>query len=152
MRVLWAARRSNQSILKEISPWIFIGKTDAEAPIFWPPDAKRWLTGKDPDAGKNWGQQEKGWQRMRLHHWFNRHELEQTLGDGEGQGSLACCSPWIAQSWSQISVWKTVDKQWVRGKGRAKATFTFENDWEWASRSTDEIAHDWNADLLWEDH
>ena len=55
LKVPWTARRSNQSILKEISPWIFIGRTDAEAetPILWPPDAKGWLIGKDPDAGKD---------------------------------------------------------------------------------------------------
>ena len=60
LRVPWTARRSNQSILKEIS--IFIGRTNAEAetPILWPHDAKSWLTGKDPDAGKDWGQEEKG--------------------------------------------------------------------------------------------
>ena len=79
--------------------WIFIGKTDAEAeaPIFWPPDAKRQLTGKDADAGKDWGQEEKwvtedemaGW-----HHQFKRHEFEQTLRDSKEQGSLVCCSPW----------------------------------------------------------
>ena len=79
-------------------PWIFIGKTDAEAeaPILWSPDTKSWLTGNDSNAGKDWGQEEKqmiedeivGW-----HHWLNGHEFEQALGDGEGQGSLVCCSP-----------------------------------------------------------
>ena len=66
LRVPWTARRSNQSILKEISPG-FIGRTDAEAetPILWPPHAKSWLTGKDPDARRDWGQEERGWQRMR---------------------------------------------------------------------------------------
>ena len=61
LRVSWTARRSNQSILKEIKLWMFIGRTDAEAeaPILWPPDAKSRLTGKDPDAGKHWGQEEK---------------------------------------------------------------------------------------------
>ena len=96
---------------KEIKPvhpkgnqsWIFIGRTDAEAeaPTLWPPDAKIQLTGKDPDAGKDWGQEEKrttedemvGW-----HHWFNGHDFEQTLEDSEGQGSPACCSPW---SWKE---------------------------------------------------
>ena len=91
---------------KEIKPvhpkgnqsWIFIGKTDAEAetPIFWPPDAKNWLTGKDPDAGKDWRREEKrmtedemvGW-----HHWLNGHEFQQAPGVGDGQG-LVCCSPW----------------------------------------------------------
>ena len=82
---------------KRKQPWIFIRRTDAEASILWLPDVKSWLIGKDPDAGKDWGQEEKevaedempGW-----HHWLNRHEFEQTLGDSEGQGSLACCSPW----------------------------------------------------------
>ena len=92
---------------KEIQPvhpkgnqsWVFIGKTDAEAeaPILWPPNAKSQLTRKDPDAGKDWRQEEKemtedemvGW-----HHQLNGHEFEQAPGDGEGQGSLECCSPW----------------------------------------------------------
>ena len=66
LRVPWTARRSNQSILREINPeWRFIGKTDAEALIPWPPDSKSQLIGKDPDAGKDWRQEEKGWQRMR---------------------------------------------------------------------------------------
>ena len=79
-------------------PWIFIGRTnaEAEAPILWPRDAKSQLIGKDPDAGKNWRQGEKeatedemvGW-----HHWLNGHEFEQTSGESEGQGRLACCSP-----------------------------------------------------------
>ena len=80
-------------------PWIFIGRTDAEAkvPIHWPPDAKSWLVGKDPDAGKDWRQEEKGAAEneiVRWHHRLNGHEFEQTLGDSEGQGSLACCNPW----------------------------------------------------------
>ena len=92
---------------KEIQPvhpkgnqsWIFIERTDAEAepPIFWPPDMKNWLIGKDPDAGKDWGQEEKettenemvGW-----HHQLNGHEFEWALGIGDGQGGLECCSPW----------------------------------------------------------
>ena len=80
-------------------PWIFIGKTDAgdEAPILWPPDAKSRLIGKDLDAGKDWRQKEKGTTENEMggwHHWLNGHEFEQALGDGEGQGSLVCCSPW----------------------------------------------------------
>ena len=88
---------------KEIKPvnakgnqsWIFIGRTDAEAeiPILWPPDAKSWRIWKVSD----WRQEEKwmtedeivGW-----HHWLDRHEFEQAPGVGDGQGSLACCSPW----------------------------------------------------------
>ena len=78
-------------------PWIFIGRTDAEAPIFWPPDARNQLIGKDPDAGKDWGQDEKGAKEDEMagwHHRLNGHEFEQTLGDSKGQGSLACCSQW----------------------------------------------------------
>ena len=91
---------------KEIKPvhpkgnqsWIMIGSTDveAEALVLWPPDAKNWLTGKDPDAGKDW-RQEKGMtedEMVRWHHWLKGHELEHALRDNEGQGSLACCSPW----------------------------------------------------------
>ena len=76
---------------------IFIGRTDAEAPILWLPDAKSWLIGKDPDAGKDWRQKEKGMiedEMVGLHHWLDGHEFEQALGVGDGQRSLACCSPW----------------------------------------------------------
>ena len=77
---------------------VFIGKNDAEAetPTFWPPDGKNWLFGKDPDAGKDWGQEKEttddemvGWD-----HWHNGHEFEWAPRVGDGQGSLACCSPW----------------------------------------------------------
>ena len=86
---------------KEIKPkgnqfWIFIGRTDAEAPIIWPHDAKSQLTGKDPDAGKDW-RQEKGTtedEMVGCHHQLNSQESEQTLGDCEGQGSLESCSSW----------------------------------------------------------
>ena len=87
---------------KRNQPWMFIRRTDAEAeaPILWLPDEKSWLTGMsewpdDPDAGKEWGQEEKGATEDEIlgwHHWFNGHEFEQTPGDGNGQGSLACCS------------------------------------------------------------
>ena len=85
--------------------WLFIGRTDVEAetPILWPPDAKSWLIWKDPDAGKDWGQEEKGTtgdEMVGWHHQFNGHEFGQTPGDGEGQGSLACCSPMGLQSWA----------------------------------------------------
>ena len=79
--------------------WIFIGRTDAEAkaPIFWPPDVKNWHTGKDPDAGKDWRQEEKGTTEGEMvgwHHWLDEHEFEQALCVGDGQTSLECCSPW----------------------------------------------------------
>ena len=88
-------------------PWIFIGRTDAEAPIFWPPNAKNRLIGKDPDSGKDWRQEEKGMTEGEMvgwHHQLNRHKFEQTPGDGEGQGSLACCSPWGSQ---RVGHWTT---------------------------------------------
>ena len=80
-------------------PWIFIRRTDAKAdiPILWPLDGKNWLTGKNLDARKDWRQKEKGVaedEMVRSHHQLNGHEFEQTLGESEGQTSLACCSPW----------------------------------------------------------
>ena len=97
LKVCWTAR-SNQSILREINPWIFTGRTDAEAEalVFWSSDVNRWLIGKVPDAGKEWGQKEKRASEDEMagqHHQCNEHELGQTPRDCEGQGSLACCSP-----------------------------------------------------------
>ena len=79
--------------------WIFIGRTDAEAetPILWPPDGKNWLLRKDPDAGKDWRQEEKGTTEEKMlgwYQWLDGHEFEKAPGIGDGQGSLACCSPW----------------------------------------------------------
>ena len=86
--------------IKPVNPkgnqsWIFIGRTDAESeiPILWPPDVKNWLIGKDPDAGKDWGQEEKGMtedEMVGCHHQLNGHEFEQALGDCEGQRSMGC--------------------------------------------------------------
>ena len=79
-------------------PWIFTGRTDAEAPKLWQPDMKSWLTGKGPDAGKDWGQEETEDEMVWWHHWVNGHEFEQTLGDSEVPGNLSAaglyCSPW----------------------------------------------------------
>ena len=85
-------------------PWVFIGRTDteAEASILRPPDVKRQLIGKDPDAGKGWRQEEKGTtedEMVEWHHQLNGHEFEQTPGDSEGWGSLACCGPWDPKDW-----------------------------------------------------
>ena len=92
---------------KEIQPvhpkgnksWIFIGRTHAEAetPILWLPDVKNWLVWKDPDAGNDWRQEEKGMTEDDMvgwHHWLNGLEFEYASRVGDGQGSLACCSPW----------------------------------------------------------
>ena len=85
--------------LKGNQSWIFIGRTDAEAqtPKLWPPDWKSWLIGKDPVPVKDWRQEEKGMTEDEIVGWYhqhNGHEFEQALGDGDGQGSLACHSPW----------------------------------------------------------
>ena len=79
--------------LKGNQSWTFTGRTDAEAEtsIHWPPDAKNWFTGKDPDAGKDWRQEKKGMTEGEMVEW---HEFEQAPGVGEGWGSLACYSPW----------------------------------------------------------
>ena len=85
--------------LKGDQSWVFIGRTDFEAatPILWPPDAKSWLIWKDPDAGKDWGQEEKGITEDEMVGWHQRlngHGFGRTLGVGDGQGGLACCSSW----------------------------------------------------------
>ena len=107
LRVPWTARRS----------WIFIGRTDAEAPILWPPEVKNWLIRKDSDTGKDWRQKKKGMTEDEMVGWHYRldgHEVEQALGVGDGQGSLACCSPRGRReldNWTtvvvQLSNWKT---------------------------------------------
>ena len=92
---------------KEIQPvhpkgdqsWVFIGRTDAEAetPILWPPHAKSWLIGKDSDAGRDWGQEEKGTTEDEMagwHHRLDAHEFEWTPGVDDGQGGQACCDSW----------------------------------------------------------
>ena len=111
---------------KEIQPvppkgnqsWIFIGRTDAEAetPVLRPPDAKSGLIWKDPDAGKDWRQEEKvmiedemvGW-----HHWLDGHEFKQATVVGDGQGSLACCSPWGCNEFD------TAELNWTKQKGNS---------------------------------
>ena len=118
LRVPWTARRSNQSILKRSQSWIFTGRTDAEAEalIFWPPDAKNWLLRKDPDAGKDWGQEEKGMTEDEMvgwHHQLDGHELEQVSGVGYGQGSL---QPMGSQSETWLSDWPELKVHWSVGK------------------------------------
>ena len=93
-------------------PWIHTGRTDAEteAPILWTLDVKSWITGKDPDGGKDWGQEEKGMTEDEMvgwHHWPNGHELEQTPGDGEEQGPLSAAAPGVTKSQTQLSDWPT---------------------------------------------
>ena len=109
---------------KEIQPvhpkgnqsWVFIGRTDAEAetPILWPPHAKSWLTGKDPDAGRDWGHEEKGTTEDVMagwHHQLDGREFEWTLVVADGQGGLACCDSWgrkVRHDWATELNWNTV--------------------------------------------
>ena len=94
--------------------WIFIERTDAEAEglTLWPHDAKNWLTGKDPDAGKDWRQENVMTEdeMVRWHHRLDRHEFEQAPRIGDGQGSLACCSPWgcrVGHDWAtELNWWR----------------------------------------------
>ena len=100
--------------------WVFIGRTDAKAetPVLWPPHAKSWLIGKDPDAGRDWGQEETGMTEDEMagwHHQLNGRESEWTLGVGDGQGGLACCDSWGCKeldttewlNWTEpIATWK----------------------------------------------
>ena len=96
--------------------WVFIGRTDAKAetPILWPPHAKSWLIGKDPDAGRDWGQEEKGVTEDEMAGWHHRldgHEFEWTPGVGDGEGGLACCDSWgrkesdltEGQNWTEVN-------------------------------------------------
>ena len=106
--------------------WVFIGRTDVEAetPILWPPDEKRWLIWKDLDAGKDWGQEEKrttedevvGW-----HHWLNGHEFGWTSGVGDGQGGLECCSSWGRRVWHD---WATELNRTDVSVKKLQSTFT----------------------------
>ena len=117
---------------KEIQPvhpkgdqfWVSIGRTavEAETPILWPPDVKNWLILKDPDAGKDWGQ-DKGVAEDEMvgwHHQLNGHEFEQALGNGDGPGGLVCCSPW---SWKESDRTEETELNWERDDQRYKSTF-----------------------------
>ena len=108
---------------KRNEPWMFTGGTDveAEAPVLWPPNVKSRLIGKNPDAGKVWGQEDKwmtedemiGW-----HHQINGHDFEQTPGDSEGQGSTVCCSPCgCKESDKLITEQQCCDSFWWIAKG-----------------------------------
>ena len=98
-------------------PWVFFGRNDAKAetPVLWPPHAKSWLIGKDSDAGRDWGQEEKGTTEDEMagwHHWLNGRDSEWTLGVGDGQGGLACCKSWHSKeldtterlNWTELTV------------------------------------------------
>ena len=100
---------------------VFTGRTDieAETPVLWPPNVKSWLLWKDHDAGKDWGQEEKGTTEDEMvgwYHWLNGHEIAQTPGVGDGQGGLACCSPWSRKEsdTTEQLIWTELKKCIVR--------------------------------------
>ena len=95
----WDCKEIQPVHSKGDQPWLFFGRNDAKAetPVLWPPHAKSWLTGKDTDAGRDWGQEEKGMTEDEMagwHHQLDGHEFEWTPGVGDGQGGLACCDSW----------------------------------------------------------
>ena len=111
---------------KEIQPvhpkgdqsWVFIGRTDAEAEtlILWLPHAKSWLIGKDPDAGREWGQEEKGMTEDEMvgwHHRLDGHEFEQTPGVGDGQGGLVCCDSWGRKELDTTEQLNWTELKWI---------------------------------------
>ena len=103
-------------------PWVFTGRTGAESevPILWPPDAKNWLTGKDPDAGKDWRREEKGMTEDEMagwHHWLDGHEFEWTLGVGDGQGGLACCDSWGCKESDTTERLNWTELAWINSIG-----------------------------------
>ena len=117
LRVPWTARRFQPVHPKGNQSWIIIGRTDAEAeaPILWPPDAKNWLIGKDPDAGKDWRQNEKGTTEDEMAGWHYRldgREFEWTSGVGDGQGSLACCDSWGCKESDMTERLKWTELNW----------------------------------------
>ena len=133
-RLMRVPRRSNQSILKEISPGCSLeGHAKAEAPILWSPDAKNWFIGKNPNAGKDWRQEEKGTTEDEMvgwYHWLNGHEFEWTLGVGNGQGGLGAAVHGVAESdtterlnWTEKDVVYKIWHDYIRRHFHVKSFF-----------------------------
>ena len=143
---------------KEIQPvhpkgnqsWLFTGRTDAEAetPILWSPDVKNWLIWKDPDAGKDWGQEEKGATEDEMvgwHHRLNGLDFEQSPRVGDGQGKLVCCCPWITKSRTWLRNWTTTTPSSV---------LTWRIPWReepggLQPMGSQRVGHDWMTELNW---
>ena len=134
LRVPWTPRRSNHSILKEISPeYSLEGLMLKMKLIVWPPDTKNWLIGKDPDAGKDWKPKKEmtGWDDW-MDHQFNGHEFEQAMIVGNGEGSLACCSPWGLKAlnmsnWNELN-W-IIEPVHIVAKGWLQNECSSTSDW-----------------------
>ena len=124
---------------KENQSWIFIGRANAEAPILWPLDAKNWLTGKDPEAGKQWRQEEKRMTEdeiIRWHHQLNAREFEQAPGIGDRLGSLACCSSWRHKSWTWVNDWNELQNIVYTFFAFKSSSFSHVLPFLWAHHST----------------
>ena len=140
LRVTWTARRSNQWILKEISPEYSLERLMLKLKLqsFGPPDVKNWLIGKDPDAGKDRRQEEKGMTEDEMvgwHHWLNGHEFEQTLGDGEWGETWRAAVHGVAKSWTQLSDWTTTwsnnGSQTHKWEQKTHSAMPSSNCWPW---------------------
>ena len=118
---------------KEIQPvhskgdqsWVFFGRNDAKAetPVLWPPHEKSWLIGKDSDAGRDWGQEEKGMTEMAgWHHWLDGCECEWTPGVGDGQGGLECCKSWGRKELDMTEQLNWTEMNWMTYKKTQKKT------------------------------
>ena len=108
--------------------WVFFGRNDAEAetPELWPPHAKSWLIGKDSDAGRDWGQEEKGTtvdEMAGWHHQLDGREFEWTLGDGDGQGGLACCNSWGRREWDMTEWLNWTELKLKKASQSSRKTF-----------------------------
>ena len=117
-------------IFIHLPPDRHLGCLNILAPTFWPPEAKNWLIQKDPDAGKDWRQEEHGTaedEMVEWHHRLNGHEFEQILGDGERQGCLTCCSQWVHKE-SHMTEWLNNKISWLFMKSAAM------NQWIWEYR------------------
>ena len=114
--------------------WVLIGRTDieAETPVLWPPGAKRWLTGKDPDAGRDWGQEEKGTTEDEMvgwHHCLDGHEFEQAPGVGDGLWSLVCCNPWDCKELDMTEQLNWTELNWLDSLSFAFIRLTYNPKW-----------------------
>ena len=113
---------------------MFFGRTHAKAktPILWPPHGKSWLIGKNPDAGRDWGQEEKGMTENEMagwHHRINGHEFEWTLGVGDGQGGLACCNSWGCKELDMTEWLNRTKLRTVSDKSRCTVTLCYPTSW-----------------------
>ena len=138
--------------------WMFIGRTDAEAetPILWPPHGKSWLIGKDSDAGRDWGQEEKGTTENEMagrHHWLDSHEFGWTPGVGQGQGGLVCCNSWGHKesdttewlNWTELNVF-TVTEVIGRTDTEAEAPILWPPDGQPTHWKNPDARKDWGEE------